>query len=321
MRSPVTTTVHLGLAKTATTCLQVHLFANHSQVHYLGKFTPGGLPAPVRPVLLTKVCRILPLQPGDIRETSLKTQLNYAANNNLTPVLSEEGLSAGWCWKKAAQALWLKKKFGNCQITLFVREPVSFIQSYYTQILKDFHRRAVLRESWAKSLGEAPHYFDINEWLAAAWHSLNPPSQFLRYADTARIYATVFGKENVRIFIFEEFIRNPENFITDLCGHIGIDPKEGVDLINGQRANEGLTTGYIHRLQEIERSQSLTGQFRKASPKERRQMLDPANLTGDKFKPGLSDKWLKKINDLGDRQNRMLVKDRGLPLADYGYRV
>jgi len=279
------------------------------------------MPASVRPVLLTTHCRIRELDPGDIRETSIKNQLQYAAENNLAPVLSEEGLACGWSWKKTAQALLLKKMFGSCRIILLVREPASFVRSYYTQMLKDFHRKKSMKESWARPLGPAPHYFDINEWMAAAWVSLNPPAQFLRYADTARIYARVFGKENVRVFIFEEFVRNPESFLTELCNHMGIDSKEGFDLIDGKRANDGITTGYIRRLQGIEQSENLARQFRKAQPKERKQMLNPTDPSGEKFKPELSDHWLKKINALGDKQNRRLAANWSLPLAEYGYRL
>lgn len=320
MKNTPTTFIHLGLPKTATTCLQDHLFTNHSRIHYFGKFIGGGFPATVRPVLLAKHCKIRTLDPGDIREASIGEQLEHAAENNLIPVLSNEGLSGGWGWKKSAQAKLLKKTFGNCRIILFVREPSSFIKSYYTQILKGFNKRG-LSARWAKSLGEPPRYFDINEWLSRAWYSLNSPGQFLSYANTAKIYAKVFGRENVKIFIFEAFVQNPENFITSLCDHMGIDSKEGFDLINGKRSNERITTEYIRRLQEIEQSESLTQQFRNALPKERREMLDPKNQSGDKFKPELPEKWLKKVNALADKQNRRLVKEWGLPLSDYGYRL
>jgi hypothetical protein len=313
--------IHLGLPKTATSCLQMHLFHNHSQIHYFGKIVGGGLPASVRPAFITRSCRIRTLEQGDIREKPVSSQLAYAAQNNLIPVLSEEGLCCGWAWKKVAQALLLKKTFGPCKIILLVREPVSFIQSYYTQMLKDFHRKRRLIESWAKPLGEPPHFFDINEWLEAAWVSLNPPAQFLRYADTARIYANVFGRKNVRLFIFEEFVRNPRPFITNLCEHIGIDPEEGVRLIDGKRANDRITTGYIDRLRAIEQSPQQRDRFRDAAPKERRQMLDPQIQDGEKFIPELSGKWVERINRLGDRQNRILAKNWDLPLAEYGYRV
>ncbi len=90
---------------------------------------------------------------------------------------------------------------------------------------------------------------------------------------------------------------------------MGIDPKEGWDLIAGTRTNECITEGYINRLKEIEASRTLTEQFRSLIGKEQREMLDPKKRSGAKFEPELSDKWLKNIYALGDKQNRRLAKD------------
>lgn len=322
MKTDCTTFIHLGMPKTATTCFQNHLFSQHSRIHYFGKFYSEKFPAAVLPALVAKHLATHPLEPGDIREKSIREQLDYAAGNQLTPLLSGEGLAGGESARKQQQARLFKACFGECKIILFVREPVFFCKSWYAEMLKSFHiRDEEERRGWMKRIEGPPHYFDINEWLEMCWPTRSSPEHFLSYADTAEIYAKVFGKENVKIFIFEEFVRNPENFITTLCDHMGIDSKEGFDLINGKRANERITTEYIRRLREIEQSESLTRQFRSALPKERREMLDPKNQAGDKFKPELSAKWLKKINSVGDKQNRRLVKGWGLPLADYGYRL
>lgn len=262
------------------------------------------------------------LEPGDIREKNIQEQLDYAAEHHLTPLLSREGLAGGSAWRKRRQARLFKKHFGDCKIVLFVREPVSFCKSWYAQKLKSFHiKDPNNQKEWTRRIKQPPRYFDINEWMQVAWARRNSPQKLISCADTAAIYADVFGKENVYIFIFEEFVRNPDVFVTRLCNTIGIDAEEGVRLIKGKRSNDRITTGYIRRLREIEQSEALTKAFREGRNKQRRQMLDPENLPGDKFEPELSDKWIKKINAIGDKQNRRLVKEWGLPLADYGYRT
>jgi hypothetical protein len=322
MKTPVPTFIHLGLPKTATTCIQKHLFEHHSQIHYFGKFEPGGFPSVIHPVLLSIFHGVTKFESGDIHIASIKEQLAYSTKHKLTPVLSKEGLAGGTPRKTREQACLFKKAFGKCHAILFVREPTAFIKSYYAQMLQGFHKRKErARPDWMKSLGTPPHYFDINKWMASAWPSKNSPAHFLSYADTAETYAEVFGRENVTLFIFEEFVKNPEALITRLCRIMRIDEEEGFRLIDGKRANDRITTGYIRRLQEIEQSESLAEQFRQASAKMRREMLDPAAQSGEKFKPELSAKWLKKINAVGDKQNRRLVKEWGLPLADYGYRL
>lgn len=318
----MTSYIHLGIPKTATTCLQNYLFEQHSQVYYFGKFSNGTFPPSVRPALTGNFRETQSIKPGDIREACISKQLEYAAEHGLTPVLSREGLAGTPLWRKYAQARLFKKCFGDCRVILVVREPSSFIQSQYTEMLKAFHGRDPdKRRGWMKRLKGSVCYFDINEWLHTAWRSKNSPRHFISYADTARIYARALGHENVKIFIFEEFIRNPERFITGLCNYIGIDPQEGFNLIDGKRANERITTEYIRRLQEIDQSESLSSRFCHASPRERKKMLNPKDQTGDKFKPELSTKWLKKINAVGDKQNRQLIREWGLPLADYGYRT
>jgi hypothetical protein len=321
--TPPPTFIHLGLPKTASTSIRFNLFAKHSQVYYLGKFIGGELPAAIRPVILNKwMIKTKNFDADDIHADGVREQLAYAAKNNLTPVLSSESLSGGPLWKKRMQAERFKKFFGECQILLFVREPGSFLKSFYVQMLRNFNQdECGPRPLWMRAIGNPPRYFDINEWMQAAWESMNTPKNFLSCADTANIYANVFGKENVKVFIFEELVRNPESFITKLCSHIGVDPKEGFDLVNGKRSNERLTTDYILRLQEIEQSESLTKQFRKASLNERQLMLGSEDQPGEKINPQISAEWLKKINDVSDKQNRSLVKEWDLPLADYGYRI
>lgn len=322
MTTPTSTYIHLGLPKTATTCFQSHLFANHSQIHYFGKFEPEGFPATVHPVLLSNFHGVMKFAPGDIRGESIQKQLAYATENTLTPVLSKEGFSGGAALKKAEQAKLLRKNFGDCKAILFVREPVSFIKSYYVQSLKGFQKRGKTRRSdWMRSLGKPPRYFDINEWMHVIWYSRTSPEQLLSYADTAEIYADVFGRENVKIFIFEEFVKNPKVLVTQLCDYMGIDADEGFRLIDGKRANDRMTTGYIDRLKAIESSRIQSFKFRMAKPGERLKMLDPTDISGEKIDPELSDEWLAKIHAVGDEQNRRIVKTWGLPLTDFGYRV
>lgn len=320
-RTPIT--IHLGLPKTATTAIRFNLFAKHSQIHYLGKFLGGELPSAIRPVILERwTVRAGIFGPGDIRKEGLDEQLAYAAENHRKPVFSMESLAGGPLWKKWLQAQRFKKYFGDCRVILFVREPSSFLKSFYVQMLRNFQEREPNRRfGRMKTLGNPPRYFDINEWMHAAWHSFGSPRNYISYANTARVYANVFGRENVKIFIFEEFAQDPEAFITKLCELIGVDPREGLDLVRGKRSNERLTTDYIHCLQEVEKSKCLTEQFRNAAPNERRQLLEPKEYIGGKIDPQLSEKWLRKINAVGDKQNRYLVKKWGLPLADYGYRI
>lgn len=313
------TIIHLGMPKTATTTLQNHLFAQHSQVHYLGKFAKGRMPKSMNPALLASKRDATPIELGDIRDASISEQLAYADKHDLRPVMSREGLSHGLGTKKFQQALLFKSKFGDCKIILFIREPVSFVRSYYAEMLKAYQTR-VNKKGWMALLPPAPHYFDINEYLAVAAKPRGPLMTFLSVADTAQIYSWVFGRTNVKIYLFEAFCNDMEKTSIALCNDIGIDSKEALELMGQKRANTRISTGYIHRLQEIEASGKLAGQFQQKNSKDRLQMLSP-DISGEKIDPQPSKEWIKKIELHSVRQNRRLVKKWGLPLADYGYLV
>ena len=168
------------------------------------------------------------------------------------------------------------------------------------------------------SLPPAPYYFDINEYLEAAARPGGVLMQYLKVADTASIYARVFGRKNVKIYLFEEFCRQPDKTISTLCQDIGIDSKEALELMGKKRVNERITTGHTQRLQEIAASSELTRMFQRKNPTQRWEMLQPSTI-GEKISPQLSQRWINTIENLGIKQNRRLVKDWNLPLDDYGY--
>jgi hypothetical protein len=313
------TFIHLGLPKTATTCLQTNLFANHSQIHFFGKFSGGGTPSKTRPILRSILNGVTL---GDIDQDlhkKIKSQLAYASQNHLIPVLSQEKLARENAEKKQKQAELFSNHFGSCRIILCVREPISYIKSYYTQNLKSFHRRwRRPRPAWMAKMGTAPHYFDINEWMSVCWDDPGSPCHTLAYADTAAIYANVFGKNQVKILLFEEFVRNPPQFIRQLCDYLQINAEEGVNLIHNKRANEGITTEYIEQIKSIEKSSVKTALFRNSTNLIRLKLLNPETKLGEKFKPELS---AENINSFSREQNQRLVHDWGISIADYGYQL
>jgi len=316
------THIHLGLPKTATTCFQTHLFANHSQIHCFGKYPGMGTVSPtVRPALLSNFERIVEFDSDDIRMASIEKQLAHAMENSLTPVLSKEGLAGGSIEKKQEQARSFVKHFGPCKAIFLIREPSSFIKSFYVQMLKGFHKDRAVKPDWMIALGKPPRYFDINEWLETAWDSNNSPRNFLSYADTAEAYASVFGQENVLIYLFEEFVQNPAQFVTKLCHDLNIDAEEGFRLIDGKRANDRITTDYTERIKTLEKSPLRSFLFRKSSAEKKWKLLNSGTSSGEKIDPQISASWLKQIHAVSENQNRRLVNEWGIPLADYGYRV
>jgi len=289
MKKTPATFIHLGLSKTATTTLQTQLFENHSQLHYFGKFTNGSVHAPIRPALLAKNVRLIKTEADSLLEKGIPEQLASANENHLTPLLSQEGLSNGTPERKRKQAQRFKETFGNCKAILVVREPVSFIISCYTQQLMNFHTKPFGQSPlWVKEIGKPPCYFTIDQWLDACWNPQNPPQKILSYADTADIYADVFGKENVSIFIFEEFVRNPDAFITRFCKTLNIDAQEARKLLKEKRVNDRITVDIVERIKQMEKSLFQRLRFRFADRQKRWDILIPNRDCTEKFRPELS---------------------------------
>ena len=302
--------------------MQQHLFSHHSQIHYFGKYDTTEMLEAVRPALLATEVNTWNPPADDIYAKPLPEQLRYAAENGLRPVLSKEGLSGGPLERRQRQARLFKEHFDNCKIILVVREPVSLVKSWYAEMLKAFQTRSwVENRGWAGKLPQPPHYFDANTWIHLCWKLRCSPKNFISYADTAATYADVFGKENVHLLLFEEFVQNPAGFITRLCSSMEIDSDEGVQLTHGKRSNNRISTAYVERLKELEQSELLTGQFRQADLQTQLEMLNPNDQSTEKIIPEFSRQWLRKINSTGTRQNRRLVKEWNLPLAVYGNRV
>jgi hypothetical protein len=314
------TFIHLGLPKTASTTLQTQLFEHHSQLHYFGKFTKGGVHQPVRPAFLAKQVKILHAGADNILEQSIPDQLAYAAKHKLTPLLSQEGLANGTPERKREQAQRFKETFGPCSAILVLREPTSFIQSFYTQQLVNFHTISFgQRAQWMQQLGKPPRYFDVNQWLDLCWNPQNPPQKILSTADTADIFADVFGRENIHLFIFEELVQTPERFLKRLSDCLNIDTAESIQLTLRKRVNDRITADIVDQIKTMEKSFMQRHRFRRADTQTRWDMLFSDPGCTEKLRPELSNAWKKTIQEFCRDQNHRLAEDWNLPLADYGY--
>jgi hypothetical protein len=309
--------IHLGLPKTASTSIRFNLFAKHSQVHYLGKHIGGQLSTEIQFAVLKGV---------SLRETLLKRWQHSSPitmrTGSKTPVLSLENLSGDPTWKTKLQARHFRTTLGPCQIILVLREPVSFLKSFYAQMLRNFQEQPPNdRPRWMNAIGTPPGIFEIDEWLEQTWSHRSSPRNYISTADTALAYARVFGKQNVHLLLFENFVRDPDAFITHLSTLLNIDPQESIRLLQKKRSNPRLTTDYIDRVREVQQSPDLLAEFQTADPTERRNILDQRSKTGEKISPDLSEKWLATVAAHSRKQNRRLLQHWDLPLCDYGYQI
>ncbi len=321
--------IHIGLPKTASKTLQWHLFARHSQIEYLGRF----IGKPYKRYRKFEQCRDSAVQTimreiawgDDIFHTDIALCQRLFAES-IAPAV-EEGRVPVWSWeslsehidaKRRARAENLRTVFGECKVFIMIRQPVDLIESVYFQILR---RENINRNLRMELFGKYAYYFTIDQWLEKCFQGEIMPH--LEYAKTIEMYAEIFGRDAVAVYLFEDLQYDASALMESICRFIGVDPIQGNRLIEGKRENPRWTVEHIRRLQQIDRSavKSLCFRF---CPSILRYILigsipgSPA-WNAPRARAEISQKWRERIEDITREGNRWLAEDWDLPLERYGY--
>jgi len=319
------TLIHGGLPKTATTAIQRYLFPEHPDVHYFGKYALTG--EPFRPreawALDREMRHRWRLRLGRSHHGVLRRQAANAQSKGLVPVWSEEFISGNDQAAKIRRAKLFRNVFGKCRFLLFVREPVSLMESKYSQCLRAFHRKMFI-PIWGRRIGLPPKYFTIEQWLAAIWDTPKTGAfGSLMYADTVDIFAEAFGRENVKVLPYEQLKHARNDCLRELSAFAGINAEKTVPLMAGKRANTRWTSAQLNRLKELEKPWWNTIRFSAMKPRQRREwLLDdvPGNqLDGQPLKVEMPASWRQRVLDLTRDQNRRLIDEYGVELESHGY--
>ena len=138
-----------------------------------------------------------------------------------------EGKTAGASWalylysKNAAQEL---KQFSpNAKIIALLRNPVDMLHSYHSQLLahgleeiQDFQEALDAEEP--RKNGER-----LPKWLPYPPECLYY-SEIVQYAQQVERYFDAFGKENVRIVLFDDFVQDTGKIYNETVRFLGADP-------------------------------------------------------------------------------------------------
>jgi hypothetical protein len=307
--------VHVGYPKTATTTLQMHLFPHHAEIDYLGKNFPGHTFRD--PVLLEEFNR-LALE-GEMRYggvAQLKALLaGYRAESRGKVVLvSTEALTHVAAVDAGLVARRLHEACAPCKILITIREQSALLTSFYAMHGRFGNYVFVTKE---KEEGRLRFPIAADEWLKCMWRrpERNLPTT-IHYHELIRYYVGLFGKANVGVFLFEELVHQPRQFLAGLCAFLGIDPDIAGALVSGKHENRRYSK--LERLyQKLSRVLRLQGLdwTRAAAPSWLRRH---AGLLGQE-RIGFGPYWSARVAELYREGNRRLMTDFGLPLDRYGY--
>ena len=319
--------VHIGLSKTATTTLQSQVFNHHSQIEYLGKYIKKPLSGSLKyrdqqtDGILKEILRknLDNKRMAELKKICDEYVLPQYDGNKLL-LISSEGVSSGPSVNRYLRALNLKEVFGSCKIMIVLREPLSLIESLYFQKLKESNIRK--KAFYVK----CPNYFTINQWLERYWRpTLSGPLWNIDYYQTIQIFSSVFEKSCVGIFLYEQLKANFSNFMNNVSMFMGVDAEESLRLLSGQKENTRWSNDVLFRLEKIQKSFIRSLKFRLSSPAVRKKKLGiekGSSLNGlEKARAVISDTWKMRINEYTRPGNRILEREWGLPLAEYGYPV
>ena len=309
-------TLHIGVGKTATTSLQNLFFAKHPSIHYLG--TAHDMDECMRsfeaPIVELLTQDSLSWNPTPAKEAA-STALEQTRSQDKIALYSNENILDGAQDKGLIMAR-LKECFGQCKILLTIREQRSFLCSLYghdNNKLKGLPRpcngRFLAMEDWLEH-----HHSLLTRQQGWFW--------LAQYDIMAQGLAQTFGRENVKILLFEQFCRDREAFLNELCAFLGIDAAPDLATLLGEKIlNPGTADRWLQKhlyMQELTRKGSLLARhpklLRLAGAIYSNRHRQPARV-----RIRMPEEWEEILYPLFRESNLRLVEGFGLPLEQYGY--
>jgi hypothetical protein len=304
------TVIHIGFPKTATTTLQNHLFAKHPGIHYLGK--------PYRDDDLKGMIRDLVMQESTVYNAdNLEQYINkHLAQERETGkkvflISDETFVSAAKVRDKGVVAHRLKDLFAAEKILVTIRNQMDAVKSGY------IGGGRLLRNVPGKYKNMIVSFKDWLEISKNMYHG-----DFVRnvvYFNTIDYYTRLFGKENICILLFEDFVKNTDEFIGKLSLFLDIDFETSRGLIQSAHENKRISRVDF----QIETLRSKLGFMRNVTPIVKFmngvRKIWGALGTDRRSDVEIPEEWYQQLWDLYKEGNRKLMEKFQLPLDQYGY--
>lgn len=307
--------IHVGYPKTATTTFQKHVFPNHPEIDYLGKFIPSFRYKDER--LYLAIDRLMTVDEGRYEGVSeLREWVDGYREKCSKPVMliSSESFVHVTAVDLGLVAQRVKAAFSPCRIIITIREQLDIIRSWY-----GFHGRfgeyLYPSESDTKSV-YLPLSFD--EWLKYVTHAYDKNFlSTLRYHEVIQHYLRLFGKENVGVFLFEEFAHDKPAYLKKLCDYLGVDDVTALRLVDGRHELANLTRRQLLSYQIMSK---FIPDFRlRYSSTGRKGFIQRILGASPPAKIEISAKCAEKLRLSYLNGNRALADELDLPFDKFGY--
>jgi hypothetical protein len=223
----MTLLLHLGAPKTATSTLQNAFFPCHAGIYFLGKQVDEqrgwkGWRRPELEALMIGLERSnLSFRPDPDVVSGILKGIAAEAGNRIIVISSEDlclfsGLDS---FSKIARIRDLFGSLGPFRVVLAVREQLSLIKSIYlTEHRGEMLKLSDTAQDWYPSFDQ---YLDIH--FRYAWGAILENFRFAAMIDR---YNAIVGRDNVFVYAFDDFRRDPVGTLRALCRFAGIDDRD-----------------------------------------------------------------------------------------------
>jgi hypothetical protein len=224
-RTPVA--IHVGLPKTGTTSMQELCFEQHPDIRYFGQSNLWEN-KDAKQILATLLVEEQYI--NNIAET--RKLVFKLKEQGKAIVISDEAITFGEfmlranTWDIISDHFTIAKRaheiFGDVHIFIVLRNQADWLQSWQRQGLKTAKYVETDFEKWLENdIGvKKKHLFEL-----------------LDYNALYNAYVNVFGKENVHVRFYEDYVSKYEDLAVDFVSILGVDPERTRGLISSNKRN------------------------------------------------------------------------------------
>jgi len=252
---------HIGFPKSASTTLQKHLFDRHPEINFLGIYPSGNIGQDSDVInnktlyLINKNLQIFHTQMTEcegieyfnIKKNKLIKSIYYLLDKDKLNLFSNERFSSVLFSHpdRAQKAQNIKQIFPNAKILIVIRNQTDIIKSQYRD--HPFDPRCL-------TLGKP---VTIEEWIDINISMKNINFlKSIKYSEIIRYYIYLFGKNNVKVVLFEDLASNLEYFCKEISLFLDIDFNKTFSLLKDKKENIGVTLN-LNRYRQFKRRVSL----------------------------------------------------------------
>ena len=298
------TTIHIGLPKTGTTALQTQIFSQDSSIQYIGSY--GAHDELFRFIVTAEELEYIKREP-EIKQTFIP----YTEGETPLLVSREESTISHYypVWMSYADRFLIahryKRLFPDAKILFIIRHPIKFLASLFNQWQKHPYIYKHSFSHWIQWQIEA-YNSEFGSWL-----------KIPIYWEIYTLYAELFGAQNIKVMLYEEFEDHPTSFISDFMTFAGSNQKtfpsptyENTATASNQIRREQLYWKYSHLRVPLAAYDKLTRAVSRLNPN-----------TSQKHRSSLrlNENQTRFISDLYREGNRKLAQTAQLNLQAYNY--